>query len=491
MILEASTVAEAVAILRRADVDVVVSKARFPDGRGIHDLLQAVRGVDSTIEVVALGEADDVHMIVRAIKDGAFDFLEEGAYADQLRPAIEEAGVKVVAARDERRRRLRADPKKARTWQDRLVGESRKMRQVKERITVVGATDATVLITGESGTGKELVARALHEASARSRRTFVAVNCGAIPENLQEAEFFGHVRGAFTGAVRDRKGLFEEANGGTLFLDEIGETTLQTQVKLLRFLQEGEIRKVGGDIPTFVDVRLIAATNQDLKQLIRERWFREDLYYRLNIINIDLPALRNRSDDIPALAWAFLERHRERANRPVEGFSVRAVEYLRNFDWPGNVRELENAVQHALAMGGGRLLELEDLPLETLSDSEASGAVNVPSPLDSGGFRDTSGRSGAGWDLIEAPSIAVPGEGSTDAAVAGEAGSPPDGRRSTLAEQRGQEERVRSLEELEAQEILKAYRLFRGHRTLMAEALGISKTTLWRKLKKLLAGSPR
>jgi DNA-binding NtrC family response regulator len=243
-----------------------------------------------------------------------------------------------------------------------MVGRSRQMQRVFELIARIAQTDITVLIEGESGTGKELVARAIHQSSSRARRPFMAVNCGALPETLLESELFGHVRGAFTGAVSNKRGLFEETDGGTIFLDEIGEMSPALQVKLLRFLQDGEIKRVGSNEVLKLDVRVIAATNRHLQQMVNEGEFRSDLYYRLNVIGINLPPLRERPEDIEFLANHFLRKFSSRMRKPVSGISQQAMQQLRDYHWPGNVRELENVLERAVALAGDNKLDTLDFP---------------------------------------------------------------------------------------------------------------------------------
>jgi DNA-binding NtrC family response regulator len=259
-----------------------------------------------------------------------------------------------------------------------MVGRSRQMQRVFELIARIAQTDITVLIEGESGTGKELVARAIHQASSRARRPFIAVNCGALPENLLESELFGHMRGAFTGAVGNKRGLFEETNGGSIFLDEIGEMSPALQVKLLRFLQDGEIKRVGSNEVLKLDVRVIAATNRRLQQMVNDGQFRSDLFYRLNVIGINLPPLRERPEDIEFLAGHFLRKFAQRLRKPASGLSVEAMQRLREYHWPGNVRELENALERAVALATDNKLDILDLPATV---REVSRTAQVPARL--------------------------------------------------------------------------------------------------------------
>jgi transcriptional regulator with PAS, ATPase and Fis domain len=244
-----------------------------------------------------------------------------------------------------------------------IVGSSPKMQRIFSLIARIAPTDSSVLITGESGTGKELIARAIHLQSRRANEAFLAINCGALPENLLESELFGHTRGSFTGAWTDKKGLFEEAHLGTLFLDEVGEMPPASQVKLLRVLQDHEIRRVGSNQPLKVDVRILAATNRDLRQAMERGSFREDLYYRLNVFQIDLPPLRERGDDIALMAHYFLERYARQMNKPIRGFETRALYHVLHYGYPGNVRELENVIQRAVALADHDEIRTEDLPV--------------------------------------------------------------------------------------------------------------------------------
>jgi Nif-specific regulatory protein len=263
-----------------------------------------------------------------------------------------------------------------------MVGDSKAMREVYRRIARVAPTDSTVLITGESGTGKELVARAIHRNSARADRPFIAINCAAITETLLESELFGHERGAFTGAVAQKKGRLETAEGGTVFLDEIGELSMALQAKLLRVLQDHVFERVGGTRSVSVDFRLVAATNRDLEAAITAGAFRRDLYYRLNVVSLMMPALRERREDIPLLASWFARRLADRAKRQVAGLSPEALACLQAYDWPGNVRELENAVEHAEVLGSDPLIPPDDLPDSILESvgSAGSGAGGAGSP---------------------------------------------------------------------------------------------------------------
>jgi Nif-specific regulatory protein len=302
---------------------------------------------------------------------------------DQLQLVSAMAGVAAVAIENARHferletenRRLRADAR----IEHNMVGESAPMRDVYAFISRAAPTDSTVLIYGESGTGKELAARALHQNSKRTDQPFVAVNCAALAESLLESELFGHEKGAFTGALAQRKGRLELAQGGTLFLDEIGELSPALQVKLLRVLQEREFERVGGTRTIRVDIRLIAATNKNLEAAINDGSFRSDLYYRLNVLSMEMPALRKRKDDIPLLASYFTAKYADKCNRRLDGISPEARQNLMSYDWPGNVREFENAIERAVVLGSTEQILPEDLPeaiLETASRATASGSAN-------------------------------------------------------------------------------------------------------------------
>ncbi|MGH9650677.1 MAG: sigma-54 interaction domain-containing protein, partial [Terriglobales bacterium] len=253
-----------------------------------------------------------------------------------------------------------------------LLGESARLKGVKELVATVAPTSSTILITGESGTGKELVARAIHACSPRADRPFVSVNCGAFPETLLESELFGYMKGAFTGAAGNKKGLFESADSGTIFLDEIAEMTMTMQVKLLRVLQERKVRPLGSNEEVKVDVRVIAATNKDLQQRVREGAFREDVYYRISVIPIELPPLRDRREDIPLLAMNFLRKFARAMNRPIHKIDEEAMKALERYDWPGNVRELENAIERAVVLCKGHLIDVDDLPPKLVSAAQST-----------------------------------------------------------------------------------------------------------------------
>jgi two-component system response regulator HydG len=419
---EASDGAQGSDLGAKGAYDVVLTDLRMGAVDGI-SVLRAVKESDSLAEVIVMTAYGTIESAVEAMRLGAYDYIQKPFTEQELL-------VKVERALDNRRLAgqvsLLAHEFKERYKFENIVGRSQAVRDVLGRIVKVAPTDATVLITGESGTGKELVAKAIHANSKRSQRPYVPVNCAAISETLLESELFGHARGSFTGAVSARKGLFEEADGGTFFFDEIAETPLSFQAKLLRAIQEHEIRRIGENKPIHVDVRIIAATNQELIPAVREKRFRQDLYYRLNVARFNLPPLRERREDIPVLFEFFLEKYNRKMScraRAADG----VVERITQYDFPGNIRELENMVEQAVALSGGGLLSVDDvLP------------VTEPQPAQSEGGR-------------------------------------------TLAEVVDRAER----EAVEA-----TLRECDGSRERAAEILGISPTTLWRKMTRLAISYP-
>lgn len=337
---------EAVEMARRDRVNVVLTDLVMPRLSGL-ELLKALRVVAPEAETVLMTAYGTVETAVEAMREGAYDFItkpiKRGVVVQAVRRALEKQALVVE------NRTLKAELQTVRGVQG-IIGLSPPMRHLVELITQVGPTSATVLVLGESGTGKELVARALHNASPRAKRPFVAVNCAALPETILEAELFGVEPGAFTGAGERREGRFERADGGTLFLDEIGEMPLHLQVKILRALQEGEVERLGGKAPIKVNVRLITATNRNLKALVDSGEFRADLYYRLDVISMVCPPLRERSGDIPILTDHFLQRFAKRHQKTIRGIAREAMATLCSYQWPGNVRELENVVERAVVL---------------------------------------------------------------------------------------------------------------------------------------------
>ena len=415
-VVAADGVANATKLLAEEIFDLVITDLRMPDGDGL-DVLQAARAQADPPEVILLTAYAEWKSAKEAIRLGALDYFEKGHEPDELYHRLDQALARRALRRENAN--LRAQLRE-RYGLPGLIAQSPAMHAVLDLVERVAPTDATLLVQGESGTGKEVIAKAVHHASARAARPFVAVNCGAVPEPLLESELFGFMRGAFTGAVASKLGLFEEADGGTLFLDEIAEMPSSLQVKLLRTLQSGEVRRLGATQARTIDVRVIAATNGDLAAMMGQGSFREDLFYRLNVIQVLLPPLRERREDIPALAEHFLARVTAKLGRTLR-LSPEALERLLRYPWPGNVRELENAIERAAILARDESVAPDDLPSHV-----AAGMQLGPSP-------------------------ALP-------------------RQTTLADA----ERAHILQTLE--------RFGRNH-SGAAEALGIGRTTLWRKLK--------
>jgi two-component system response regulator HydG len=365
---------DALGIARREGPDLIVTDLKMPRMNG-DELLRELRRDRPELPIIILTGHGDIGSAVEAMKDGADDYITKpidvGQLNDCIRRALQPGGIPganapVVEARPLARRR-RAPV----STLDGLIGRSTPMQRIYRLARRVAKAKAAVLITGESGTGKGALARAIHAASTRSDKPFVAVHAAALVDTLLESELFGHERGAFTGADKRRQGRFEHADGGTLFLDEVGDIPTSTQVKLLRVLQEHQFERVGGNEPISVDVRLIAATSRDLAADVRAGHFREDLYYRLNVVHIEMPPLRVRDDDVMLLASAFLERFARENSKPIRGFTTRALEYVKSHAWPGNVRELENAIERAVVLCDVDLIDEEHLPLPTESITPA------------------------------------------------------------------------------------------------------------------------
>jgi two-component system response regulator HydG len=374
--LTASNGTEALELLRKPEVSVMVTDLMMPGMDG-QELLKAARTIRPDVEVVLMTAYGTVETAVAAMKDGAYDFITKPLKRHSLVKAVQKALEKHDLAAENRVLKARlAEMGSSRT----PIGQSPAFRAMMDTLRQAAPSTATVLLMGESGTGKELAARALHEQSHRAKGPFIAVNCAALPESILEAELFGVERGAFTGATTRREGRFERAHGGTLFLDEVGEMPLSAQVKLLRVLQEGELERLGGTQTVKVDVRIVAATNKDLVREVAEGRFREDLYYRLNVVEVRIPALASRREDIPLLADAFLRRFAAKNGKVLRGFSPDAVSVMENYAWPGNVRELEHAVERAVVLAKGEVLEVADLP-ETVRKGPLGSAGQLVIPI--------------------------------------------------------------------------------------------------------------
>ena len=359
---------------RKEPFDLLLTDQRMPGLSGL-ELLEAARAVTPAVSMIIMTAYGTIETAVAAIKGGAADYLTKPLNLDEL--------LHRIAQVRERQRLIMENRELREALQERhrvegIIGESGRMQEVLSLVRRVAGSDATILIQGESGTGKELIARAIHYASPRAGAPLVSVNCAALPETLLESELFGHEKGAFTGAVAARKGRFELADGGSLFLDEIGDLPLHLQVKLLRVLQEREFERVGSSRPVSVDVRLLAATHRDLEGLVRAGRFRDDLYYRINVVSISLPPLRERREDIPLLLDHFVEKFSRRNGKRIGGLTRDAREALLRYDYPGNVRELENLVERAVILTRDEVIDLEDLPLGVKErEGEPSGETSL------------------------------------------------------------------------------------------------------------------
>ncbi len=361
-VIAAADGAAALEILRREDLSIVLCDVRMPrlDGLGFLDGLQALEGRRGRVYTVMMSAYGSVDLALEAMKRGAYDYISKPFKADEILLTLRKVEERERLAMENER--LRAALRR-RGGLGGFIGEAPAVRELLETVAKVAAYPTTVLITGESGTGKEVLARELHGQSPRADQPFVAVNCGAIPESLLESELFGHEKGAFTGAIRSRPGLFERAHRGTLMLDELGELPVSLQVKLLRVLETRELRRVGGDSTRRIDVRVIAATSRDLEGDVASGRFRRDLFYRLNVVRLRVPPLRERPEDIRALAHHFVEKFNRRFSRRVRGVSPEALRRMEEAPWPGNVRQLENAIERAVLLCDGDEIRAEDLPL--------------------------------------------------------------------------------------------------------------------------------
>jgi two-component system, NtrC family, response regulator HydG len=425
--------------LRQGGVDLLLSDLKMPGLTGL-ELLKFAKEAAPDVDVILLTAFGTVEEAVKAMKDGAIDFLTKPLQRAQLLRVVRQALERRSLIQQNRALQQRLDDL---LRQGNMIGLSPAFKQMMTLIRQVADSSATVLIQGESGTGKELVARAIHDGSPRHGGPFVAVNCAALPETLLESELFGYEKGAFTGAAGRKEGRFELADGGTLFLDEVADLSPVTQPKILRVLQEGEFERVGGTRTLRVDVRIVTATNQDLAQLVRDKRFREDLFYRLNVITVTTPPLRERREDIRVLAQHFLRVYAAKNNRMLEGFSDEAMGCLEAYRWPGNVRELENVVERAVVLARGTIIEVDNLPGNvtersvTFTRAEPSGAPAAP-------------------------------------------GAPPDGVFTI---------RIGTpLAEIDQRVLEETLRFAKGNRTVTAKLLGIDPKTVFRKLKQVEEG---
>ena len=372
----ASSGKEGLSIVSKGDIDLVVTDLRM-DGMSGEEVLRRITTETPGIPVIVLTGHGSIDSAVEAMKNGAYDFLTKPLNLDQLNVIVKRALENRELSLQHTM--LKKELGEAVTF-DRMIGTSADMRRLLELIKKVAPSRASVLITGESGVGKELVADALHSLSGRREKSFVKVHCAALSETLLESELFGHEKGAFTGADSMKKGRFELAHGGTIFLDEIGEINQTTQIKLLRVLQERTFERVGGEETIEVDVRVVAATNRNIEEEVKAGRFREDLYYRLNVVRLQVPPLRERKDDIPLLMDSFLKRFSEENSKSILGFENRARQALYRYGWPGNIRELQNCIESAVVMCSGKEISLEDLP-PTISRFSGEGSISIPMGL--------------------------------------------------------------------------------------------------------------
>ncbi len=417
----AARFAEASAKLGASPFEVVITDVSMPEVSGF-EVLKLVRNRYPDTSVVMITAYGTIEDAVGAIKQGAFDYLTKPVIDDEIVLVVERALEQQSLTAENRSLRKQLGERYSLA---NIIGRDYRMIKVFDLIEAVADTPTTVLVTGESGTGKSLVARAVHQLSNRRQSPFVEIACGALPETLLESELFGHVKGSFTGAVGDKAGKFKQADGGTIFLDEISTATPALQVKLLRVLQTFEFEPVGGDSTEKVNVRCLLATNQDLRNQVRRGEFREDLYYRVNVVTIDLPPLRERIGDIPLLAEHFLQRHCDRTGRTLVGFHDEAMRYLQAYPWPGNVRQLENVIERAVILSKNHMVTPDDLPEDVLQpEASAAGADGGLLPL------------------------------------------------------------KQALEKPERDILVRALKLCHGNRQATAEALGINRTTLYKKMKK-------
>ncbi|MCF8029176.1 MAG: sigma-54 dependent transcriptional regulator [Desulfobacteraceae bacterium] len=394
-ISEADDGQSAVSQVKAAPFDLILMDVRMAEMGGIEALKQ-IKAYNPAIPIIIMTAYSSVESAVEAMKAGAYDYLTKPLDFDELRLTIERALEHTRLKHENRDLKARlknlADSRQ-------IVAASAQMKGLLDMVATISPSEATVLITGASGTGKELIARAVHANSSRSNGPLVSVNCAALTESLLESELFGHEKGAFTGADRRREGRFVQAHGGSLFLDEVGEMSMAMQAKLLRVLQEGELQRVGGDTPIAVDVRVITATNKDLGQMVAAGKFREDLFYRLNVVNLHVPPLSQRTDDIPALAQHFINRYAERNRKQIKGFTPQAMDNLLKYPWPGNARELENVVERAVILSPGEYVTEKDLPLNI----SQTAAKTEPGPS------ERPGQPGGSGSLDEMEKSAITG----------------------------------------------------------------------------------
>jgi two-component system nitrogen regulation response regulator GlnG len=467
IISEAGSGEEGIAAAKKAAPDLVFLDIRMGGMTGI-ETLQHLRSIHPQLLVVLMTAFGTAQTAIEAMKFGAYDYIMKPFDADKVL-AIAESALKTKA---DLKMAAGYKPKvKSEDYKEGIVGSSPAMQEVFKVIGQVTASDVTVLITGESGTGKELIARCICQHSHRSAKPFTAVNCAAIPENLIESELFGHERGAFTGATGQRFGKFELCDGGTIFLDEIGDMSLATQTKILRVLQEGEIQRVGGSDTLQVDVRVLAATNRDLEAMVRAKTFREDLYYRLNVVRLRLPALRERTTDIPEIVDFMLQMLEKTKKTKVRKVAPEAMDVLVRYRWPGNVRELENAIYRSAVIAQGDTILVKDLPVE-LREAVCGGAPVAPAPIASAQIEPQP-------SAAQAPAAPV----STAVSAGTPVASPGlDAALDQIYQILSADKVETILERLEREMIVRAMKEFAGNQVRASDRLGITRATLRKRL---------
>lgn len=465
-VLEAASGEEGLEMAQKQKVHAILLDNRMPGISGM-EALQHLRGINPNAMIILMTAYGTTQTTIEAMKFGAFDYIMKPFDLEKILTLTESA---LAASSDLRRANAESQEEKGISQEDvegGIIGSSSAMQTVFKMIGQVAASDVTVMVTGESGTGKELIARAIYQNSLRAQKPYIAVNCAAIPENLIESELFGHEKGSFTGATSQRIGKFELCDGGTIFLDEIGDMALPTQTKILRALQEGEIQRVGSSETIKVNVRMLAATNKPLEEMVNEKTFREDLYYRLNVVRIQLPPLRERMEDVPPLIDFVLKRLARDSKADAKSISAEALSLLTNYKWPGNVRELENVIYRSAVMAQGEMILIKDLPEEVVSAVGSSSQI-IPAASaqdeaagDSGASASPKRRSTVDEEMMGAPAV-----------------DPFDGAYSVLREQQGKN----ILEHMEREIIARAIKESGGKQVKAAEILGMTRATLRKRI---------
>ncbi len=456
--------------------DLVITDLQLPDMQGF-EVLRKMKAKDGDAEVIMITGYGSVDRAIEAVKEGAFYFVEKPFEPDELRMLVERALDRRALAADVRR--LEGERRRRDVYFN-IVGRSKAMHDIFEMIESVAKSDANILITGESGTGKEMIANAIHENSLRHKADFIKVNCAALPKELIESELFGHTKGAFTGASRDKEGFIGAADGGSLLLDEIAEMPIELQPKLLRVLQERQYNRLGSERPTKVDFRLISATNRSPAEAIRDQALREDLYYRIATITIDVPPLRSRLEDIPLIAHHFVKKYGERYNKPVEGFSPDGMDKMVTYGWPGNVRELENVIERAVLLARGTLIEAASLPFSGDRTMHAvASAVSLAAPPSPPSPPETPEALDRGDEPATPPYASTP---YAPTSAVEDLSGPSSG------EDTGAEPFVvpsgLTLEDIERSVIYQTLKRTKGNKQAAANALGIYRPRLYSKIKK-------